>query len=217
MTDVPTKIAEPARDARFWNRMAAGYAKRPVADQASYDRKLEITRTYLKPEMEVLEFGCGTGSTALVHAPFVKHILAFDFSSQMIDIAREKADAQGIGNVTFKIDRIEDFASPSNHYDVVLGLSILHLLQDQRAAITKTYDMLKPGGLFISSTACLRGEMSWFKPILAVGSAVGLLPRVAFFTVNHLETLLREAGFRLESSWKPGPRKGVFIVARKPE
>lgn len=59
---------------RFWNRTAASYSRMPIADQASYEKKLEITRTYLRPDMDLLEIGCGTGSTAIEHAPQVKHI-----------------------------------------------------------------------------------------------------------------------------------------------
>ena len=38
--------------------------------------------------MEVLEFGCGTGSTALTLAPNVRHIQATDVSPKMLEIAR---------------------------------------------------------------------------------------------------------------------------------
>ena len=43
--------------------------------------------------MEVLEFGCGTGGTAIIHAPYVKHIRAIDISGNMIAIAKGKAEA----------------------------------------------------------------------------------------------------------------------------
>ena len=59
---------------KFWDRHAERYAKSPVADEASYQKKLQVTREYLRPDMEILEFGCGTGSTAITHAPYVKHI-----------------------------------------------------------------------------------------------------------------------------------------------
>jgi len=52
--------------------------------------------------MEVLELASGTGSTAIKHAPFVKHIQAIDISSKMIEIAQGKAEAQHIRNITFK-------------------------------------------------------------------------------------------------------------------
>jgi ubiquinone/menaquinone biosynthesis C-methylase UbiE len=58
--------------ARFWDLFAERYAKTPVANEVMYQKKLEATQRYFKSDMHVLEFGCGTGSTALVHAPFVK-------------------------------------------------------------------------------------------------------------------------------------------------
>ena len=52
------------REEKFWNRMADGYSKSKISDEESYQKKLKISQSYFKPDMEVLEFGCGTGSTA---------------------------------------------------------------------------------------------------------------------------------------------------------
>ena len=54
--------------AGFWNRMAARYARQPVADDAAYQHTLAMTHEHLHPEMTWLAFGCGTGSTALLHS-----------------------------------------------------------------------------------------------------------------------------------------------------
>ena len=126
--------------------MAKGYARRPVADEASYQKKLEITRGYVKPDMAVLEFGCGTGSTAIAHAAYVNHIQAIDLSANMLEIARSKAADAGVSNVTFHQASIDAFEAPDESFDAILGLSILHLLTDRNAAIAKVYRMLKPGG-----------------------------------------------------------------------
>ena len=85
-----TKPTAPP-DARFWDRIARRYARTPVPDEAIYQKKLSLTRKWMTPQMHVLEFGCGTGSTALKHAPFVNRILALDISAKMLDIARGKA------------------------------------------------------------------------------------------------------------------------------
>ena len=53
------------RETRFSDRIAERYAKGPVADEAGDQRKLEVTREFLPPDMEVPEVGCGTGSTAI--------------------------------------------------------------------------------------------------------------------------------------------------------
>ena len=204
------------REAKFWDRIAARYAKKPVADEAAYQKKLAKTREYFRPDMQVLEFGCGTGSTALAHAPYVGHIQASDISAKMIEIAQNKADAMNIKNVTFQQATIEDLDVAAGSQDAVLGLSILHLLADKEAAIAKVHRMLKPGGIFVSSTICLGDTMKWFKVIAPIGRLFGLIPRVEFFSREDLETSLTAGGFEIDYQWHPGKGKALFVVARKP-
>ena len=202
--------------AKFWDRIAESYAKKPVADEQAYQTKLRVTRDYLDTDMNVLEFGCGTGSTAIAHAPYVNHLLAIDISSKMIDIARGKAEAGNITNLDFLQATIDEFDAPEESFDAVLGLSILHLLEDKDAAIAKVYSMLKPGGAFISSTVCLGDGLSFFKYITPVGRFLGLLPILKVFTANDVLDSLRRHGFEIEHQWQPGKNKGIFIVATKP-
>lgn len=53
--------------------------------------------------MEVLEFGCGTGTTALAHAAYVRHILAIDIADRMIEIARQNASLLFFDHLVFPI------------------------------------------------------------------------------------------------------------------
>ncbi|EDX82801.1 Methyltransferase domain family [Synechococcus sp. PCC 7335] len=174
--------------------------------------------------MNVLEFGCGTGSTAIVHAPYVKHIRAIDFSSNMIVIAQGKADAQNIQNVTFEQASIDELSAPDQTYDAVLGLNVLHLLANKEAVIAKVYDLLQLSGVFITSTFCLGDTMAWFKLVAPVGQFLGLFPSIKVFTVKDLENSLTDAGFAIDNQWQPkdykspiGNAKIVFIVTKKTE
>ncbi len=200
---------------KFWDKIADKYSKQPIADEASYQKKLKVTQDYFNPDMSLLELGCGTGSTAIVHAPFVKHIRAIDISSTMIKIAQDKAEAQNIENVTFEQLTIEELEAEDGTYDAVLGLSILHLLENKEEALAKIYKILKPGGLFVTSTACLGDNMSWFKIIAPIGRFLGFFPLVKVFTVKELVTSLIDAGFGIDYQWQPGKNKAVFIVALK--
>lgn len=202
-----------ARSVGFWNFMAKRYAKTPVEDQAAYERKLEMTRSHLSAGMDVLEFGCGTGTTALVHAPEVAHIQAIDYSSKMIGIARGKAEAAGVTNVSFDVATIEEWQAGDASYDMVQAHSILHLVQDLDAVLAKVRRLIKPGGRFISSTACI-GEMSGIaKVLLPVGGALRLLPYLSMFTAEELEAAIVRAGFQIEHQWRPRAAGSVFIIA----
>ncbi|MEO1122584.1 MAG: class I SAM-dependent methyltransferase [Cyanobacteria bacterium J06639_16] len=210
--------------AQFWNKVADGYAKQPIADEAAYQKKLKVTQKYLQPSMNVLEFGCGTGSTAIVHAPYVQHIRAIDFSSNMIAIAQAKAAAQNIQNVTFEQASIDELSVPDSTYDAVLGLNVIHLLENKEEAIAKVHNMLQPGGVFITSTLCLGDTMAWFKLIAPIGKALRLFPLVQVFTIKDLEKSLTDTGFAIDYQWQAGDYKSpigkaeiVFIVAKKAE
>ena len=70
---------------KFWDKFALRYAKSPVSDKVTYQRKLTETQAYLAPDKHILEFGCGTGTTAIYHAPYVQYVDALDISENMQD------------------------------------------------------------------------------------------------------------------------------------
>jgi SAM-dependent methyltransferase len=83
------------------------------------------------------------------------------------------------------------------------------------AAIAKVSRILKPGGIFVTSTVCLGDTMKWFKLIGPLGRLLGLMPYVSVFSRSDLEGSLSQGGFDIDYTWQPGDGKAVFIVARK--
>lgn len=199
----------------FWDKIAQRYARTPIADQASYEQKLEFTREYFSPLSRVLEIGCGTGSTAILHAPYVEHYHAIDCSHEMLEIARQKVADGALDNLSFKQSSIEALDSPEGEWDAVLAMSVLHLLDKRPRALRKIHSLLKPGGVLISSTICL-GDSPWRIRMLA--PLFRLLPFMPRFSALKREALIAEIeanGFKVEKTWCPGPNKAVFIVARR--
>ncbi len=203
---------------RFWNFMARGYSRKPVDNPEAYQHKLDETAKYLTKDDRVLEFGCGTGTTAMIHAPRVFHIDAIDFSSEMIAIAREKAEAQNIKNVRFEVSSFEDWPipNPDGDYDAVLGMSILHLVSNLDETLSKVHQALKPGGMFFSSTVCI-GKMN---PVVRFGlstlGGIGILPKILPLTPDSLKEIIAKQGFKIVTVWQPEESAAVFIVTRRP-
>ncbi len=201
--------------ADFWDKIAARYAKNPVADEAAYQKKLNVTRKYFRPDMQVLEIGCGTGSTAIAHAPFVQHIRATDISPRMIEISKTKTEEAQIKNVSFEVASLDELVVGEQSLDSVLALSVLHLLEDLDEAVASVHKMLKPNGIFVTNTACLGDTMKVFKVIAPIGQFFGLMPLLKVFTVNELSKSLTDGGFDIDYQWQPAKSKAVFIVAKK--
>jgi ubiquinone/menaquinone biosynthesis C-methylase UbiE len=204
--------------ARFWDRFAERYSKKPVGNQVHYQKKLEVTQKYLKSDMAALEFGCGTGSTALLHAPFVKRYEAIDVSPKMIDICKQKLANQPKANLYFSSLPFERISSAEESYDAILAMSILHLISDPEEVICKVFKLLKPGGVFVCSTTCIGDTMAWFKYIAPIGHAMRLLPKVQVFSKQKLGIMLSNAGFEIDYRMETNDKKAAhFFVAIKAE
>ena len=202
---------------RFWDRIAERYARQPVADEAAYQQKLRKTREYFRPDSVVFEFGCGTGSTAINHAPYVGRILAIDVSPKMIEIARGKAQAAGTGNVTFEAATIDAFEAADESYDVVMAHSILHLLEDRDGALRKAHAMLMPGGVLVSSTMCLGDRLGTriIRNAVVPFARLGLVPWLNSASSAQLKSSIEAAGFAIEHEWRPDAKSALFLIAGK--
>ncbi|MEQ8901364.1 MAG: methyltransferase domain-containing protein [Roseovarius sp.] len=202
-------------DATFWDKIADKYAASPVKNIAAYEETLTRTRAYLDPADNVLELGCGTGTTALKLAGDAGHITATDISPRMIAIAQDKILQAGAGNVTARVATAADIGMPGAGYDAVLGFNYLHLLPDMEGTIAQIHGLLRPGGHFISKTVCL-GRAPHFKVLIWVMQKLGKAPFVRCLKVETLEAVIRRQGFEIvETGNYPARPVSRFIVARK--
>jgi ubiquinone/menaquinone biosynthesis C-methylase UbiE len=195
----------------FWNWTAERYARQSVPDEASYQKKLAITQKYLTPDMHVVEFGCGTGSTAVVHAPKVKTYHAIDVSEKMIEIGKRKASEAALTNVSFSVGTLEEVGLPDSSADAVLALNVLHLVPDLDGTLDTVARLIKPGGHFFSSTLCLKdlkGGLHWLGLATRV---LPILPTVGSFSVEEFEAKLERAGFTIGERFQQ--REGVLFLA----
>lgn len=199
--------------AKFWNKIAKKYARRAVPDEDAYEYKLTKTQEFLRPDMEVLEFGCGTGTTALHHAPLVQKYRAVDISMEMIRIARAKPGAE---QVQFEVADFDTMDLAHESLDMIQAHSILHLMPDPEATLSKAYTVLKPGGKLVSSTVCVK-RLWWLRLILPILRALGKAPPLKFYAPDDVRKMMSEAGFALVFDWQSKPDSlALFLIARKP-
>lgn len=200
---------------KFWDKVADKYAASPIKNMEAYEQTMARTRAYLSADQNVLEVGCGTGSTALMLAPHVKHMTASDISKRMIEIGEGKAQAQNVDNVTFRHAALPDETLASESFDTILCYNALHLVPDLPAVLRNLRGALKPGGVFISKTVCLAEQTRlWGIPIFLM-RLVGKAPYVKLLTFDAFEQAIAAEGFEvIETGTYPAPFSR-FVAARK--
>ncbi|WP_448329697.1 class I SAM-dependent methyltransferase [Sulfitobacter sp. M13] len=149
-----------SKSEKFWDQAASNYDNTEEKFEFIHSRSRENTKRYLKDTDIVLDYGCGTGTTACEMSGLVKSVRAIDISTGMIKIAKEKAATGGVVNVDFEQADIFDEAFENGSFDVVLAFNMLHTVPDPERVLQRTVQLLKLGGLFISVTPCLGGKKS---------------------------------------------------------
>ena len=212
-------MTDTVKDERFWDRVSRKYAASKIGDRAGYERTLERTANYLRATDQVLEIGCGTGTSAIRLAPRTGHIRATDFSNRMLEAGRKKAAAAGIENIAFEKAPAGDPRFEGQKFDAILAFNILHLVPKLDAALARMHTSLKPGGLIISKTPCL-GDMNplirWI--MLPAMRAVGQAPYVNCLTAADLGLAIENAGFEIiERGYHGSKSKDArpFLVAKR--
>jgi len=204
--------------AKFWDKMAPRYAKRKISNIPAYQASLDRIGSNLNATDQVLEIGCGTGSTALLLAPLVKHITGTDISSGMIEIANAKVPDAKVANVTFRRLDIEQLHTAEPQYDAVIALNLLHLVLDLEKTLRHAHAQVASGGLFISKTVCMGESWSIWPMVLPLAQILGKAPLVHFFKITELEGAIENAGFKIiETGNFPANPPSRLIVARKLE
>jgi ubiquinone/menaquinone biosynthesis C-methylase UbiE len=172
----------------------------------------------------VLDVGCGTGSLALRCAERGGRVTGIDISPRMLDVAREKIAAAGLG------DRVElremsaidlDETFPEESFDVVMSSLVFSELSEdeQRFVLRECHRMLPRGGrLMVADEVVPR---TW--PLRILGRAMRLplvvltyvLTQTTTGAVVDLEEMITDAGFTIRAVERSLLGGLALVVAEK--
>lgn len=100
----------------------------------------------LASTMQVLEYGCGTGMVARALSPYVAKIMGIDTSPRMLEVLRQKAGEEKIGNIETLAHDLTEKPLPKTNFDLVMSSMTLHHIPDIEALLQQFVAALKPGG-----------------------------------------------------------------------
>lgn len=137
-----------------WDKNARYYDFVIRKDWQAYARIIERTKELVVGK-SVLEAGTGTGIIALSVAGRAESVLATDFSSAMIEVAKRKGSPR---NVVFEVADATELPYEDNSFDVAIISNCLHVMPHPERALSELKRVLKRGGVLIAPNFCHRGE-----------------------------------------------------------
>jgi len=206
---------------KFWDKQAKRYDHRERQFEPVFKEVIAKTRKYLNVNDNVLDFGCATGTKTIELAGETKHIYGLDFSTEMINEAILKKDKAKIMNVSFLQGTLFDNDFEKVSFDKIIAYGIIHLLEDCEKVIQKIHELLKPGELFISTTACIKDKMAFKNSVVFAlylfMKWLGIFPlHLNMFKSVDVERLIENQNFQIVESEKIFHGITViFIVAKK--
>lgn len=137
------------RSERVWNRWAAHYS----LSESDFEpmREAAMDRLGLEAGDAVLDVGCGPGVNFQYLRNAVRatgHILAVDYSPEMVERARERVAEHGWENVDVrKADATR--ADLGDGFDAAVSTLAMSVMPDIAGAVRNVYGSLVPGGRFV--------------------------------------------------------------------
>jgi len=164
----------------------------------------------LKAGQQVLDVGVGIGGSAFYMAKnFDVHVHGMDLSSNMIEIAMERAEKYQSKKVDFEIADATLVEYPTEKYDVVYSRDTILHIKDKLALFKNFHKCLKPGGKLLISDYCC-GEAEWAEDFAAYVADRGY----HLLSVPQYGQVIQQAGF---TDVVAQDRTDLFVMSLKKE
>lgn len=132
---------------RNFNQEAANWDQVPgrvkVARDIAHSMIREITLT---PDMDVLDFGCGTGLLTFALQPFVRSITGVDSSQGMLDVFKTKIKEQNLSNVKANYLDLDKGDALDGSYHLIVSSMTLHHIKETGTLLKLFHQVLRPSG-----------------------------------------------------------------------
>ena len=132
---------------RNFDKEAASWDEQPGRVKLAKDIAHAISKQIiLTPDMNMMDFGCGTGLMTIQLQPFVRSITGVDSSQGMLDIFNMKIAKLKLNNVKALLVDLDKGDTLTGSYDLVLSNMTLHHIKDIEPLFRQFYKITVPAG-----------------------------------------------------------------------
>jgi ubiquinone/menaquinone biosynthesis C-methylase UbiE len=132
---------------RDFNKDAASWDNEPRRVKLAADVAEAIMREVdLSRDMDLLDYGCGTGLLCLQLQTHVRSVTGVDTSLGMLEALSEKVRISSIDNVRAVFINPEEEWQPEGKFHLIVSSMTMHHIRDVEALFNEFYRLLFPGG-----------------------------------------------------------------------
>jgi len=181
------------RPLHMMNPVRLDYITRQIA--AEFDRDLSENAPF--KGLKVLDIGCGGGLLSEPMARLGADVVGADAAARNIPVAQLHAE-QSMLKIDYRHTTAEAIVATGERFDAILNMEVVEHVADPLAYLTACHDLLKPGGLMLTSTIN-RNPKSYAVAILGAEYVMRWLPKGThnwnkFITPDELFDLFHKAG-----------------------
>jgi ubiquinone/menaquinone biosynthesis C-methylase UbiE len=137
--------------------------------------KLNITKN-----MQVLDLGCGDGTTAIPEARLGANVLGVDIAGNLVTAGNARAKAEGLANCTFREGDATDLKSiDDNSFDLVVSIFGAMFAPKPFDVANEMVRVTRPGGRIVMGN-WIPGDPTLVAQILRISSAYTAPPPEGF-------------------------------------
>jgi len=100
----------------------------------------------LPADLDVLDFGCGTGLVSLALRPLVRSVTGVDTSRGMLDVLEKKVSERALDGVHAVFVSPDSPLAVPGRFDLIVSSMALHHVADLPPLFTRFREHLNPGG-----------------------------------------------------------------------
>jgi len=164
-----------------------------------------VSQLNIRPGMEVLDLGCGDGTTAIPEAKLGAQVLGVDIAANLVAAGNERAKKEGLTNIRFQEGDAADLSALEDHrFDAVVTIFGAMFASRPLDVAKEMVRVTKPGGTIVMGN-WIPGDPTLVAQVLRISSAYTPAPPVGFISPmtwgmeNEVIARFTQAGVKKEN------------------